>query len=114
MKTIHQFFDWLIQASGQFMIAFFTAVLAIFGKLSTEILNNRKITWSVWIAIIGVSLFWAWMAGLFCAYMNYSYIGTSIIVGIVTLMGEKINIYLAAHYKEILNKLLALFISKKD
>jgi hypothetical protein len=90
-----------------------TAILAICGKVSNEILMKRQITWISWIAIIGVSLFWAWMAGLFCAYMEYNYLGTSIIVGLATLMGEKINIYIGRNYKQIIEQVIRIIIPKK-
>jgi hypothetical protein len=93
--------------------AVITALLAIGGKVSNEILMRRKMSWINWIALIGVSLFWAWMAGLFCAYMEYKYLGTSIIVGLATMLGEKINIYLAQNYKNIIERFLLMFITKK-
>ena len=98
----------------KFGAAIVTALLAIMGKISNEILMKRKLSWITWIAIIGVSLFWAWMAGLFCAWMQYEYLSTSIVVGIATLMGEKINIYIAQNYRQIFDKILTFFISKKS
>ena len=97
----------------RFDAALATAFLAICGKISNEILMNRRLSWLMWIAIIGVSLFWAWMAGLFCAYMEYNYLGTSIIVGLATLMGEKINIYIGRNYKQIIEQVIRIIIPKK-
>lgn len=104
--------DW-IENIEHFSGAVVTAFVAILGKICNEILMKRSLTWLAWCAVIGVSLFWAWMAGLFCAWMNYSYISTSLVVGISTLMGEKINIYLIFNYRQILDKILSLFLTKK-
>lgn len=105
--------DWQ-DTFEKFGAAIITACLAIIGKVSNEILMKRKVSWITWIAIIGVSLFWAWMAGLFCAYMEYGYISTSLVVGVATLMGEKINIYLVQNYKQIFDRILNFFTTKKS
>lgn len=109
MQPPNEWNDFFAKFGG----AFVTALLAIFGKISNEILMRRKLSWISWISLIGVSLFWAWMAGLFCAYMEYNYLGTSIIVGLATMLGEKINIYLAQNYRSIMERVISIFITKK-
>ena len=90
-----------------------SAVVATIAKISNEILMRRKLSWFAWFAIVGVSLFWAWMAGMYCVWMNYSPFASSLVVGLATLLGEKINIYLAQNYKAIFEKIINIFISKK-
>lgn len=90
-----------------------SAAVATIAKISNEILMRRKLSWFAWFAIVGVSLFWAWMAGMYCVWMNYSPFASSLIVGLATLLGEKINIYLAQNYKAIFEKVINIFISKK-
>jgi polyferredoxin len=98
---------------SKFGAAVMSALVATIAKISNEILLKRKLSWVAWIAIVGVSLFWAWMGGLFCAWMNYSSFATSLIVGLATLLGEKINIYLAQNYRTIFEKVVNIFIPKK-
>ena len=90
-----------------------SAAVATIAKISNEILMRRKLSWFAWFAIVGVSLFWAWMAGMYCVWMNYSPFASSLVVGLATLLGEKINIYLAQNYKAIFEKIINIFISKK-
>jgi hypothetical protein len=97
----------------KFGAAIMSAAVATIAKISNEILMRRKLSWFAWIAIVGVSLFWAWMAGMYCAWMNYSPFASSLFVGLATLLGEKINIYLAQNYKAIFEKIINIFISKK-
>jgi hypothetical protein len=103
---LHQFFT-------KFGAAIMSAAVATIAKISNEILMRRKLSWFAWIAIVGVSLFWAWMGGMYCLWMNYSPFASSLIVGLATLLGEKINIYLAQNYKAIFEKIINIFISKK-
>lgn len=106
LDELHQFFT-------KFGAAIMSAAVATIAKISNEILMRRKLSWFAWIAIVGVSLFWAWMAGMYCLWMNYSPFASSLIVGLATLLGEKINIYLAQNYKAIFEKIINIFISKK-
>jgi hypothetical protein len=106
LDELHQFFT-------KFGAAIMSAAVATIAKISNEILMRRKLSWFAWIAIVGVSLFWAWMAGMYCLWMNYSPFGSSLIVGLATLLGEKINIYLAQNYKAIFSKVINIFIIKK-
>ena len=53
------------------------------------------------------------MGGLFSVWMNYSSFASSLIVGLATLLGEKINIYLAQNYKSIFEKIINVFIPTK-
>lgn len=105
--------DEVHQFVSKFGAAIMSALVATMAKISHEILNRRKLSWIAWLAIIGVSLFWAWMGGLFSAWMNYSTFATSLVVGLATLLGEKINIYLAANYKSIFEKIINIFTSNK-
>lgn len=106
LDELHQFFT-------KFGAVIMSAAVATIAKISNEILMRRKLSWFAWIAIVGVSLFWAWMAGMYCAWMNYSPFASSLFVGLATLLGEKINIYLAQNYKAIFEKIINIFISKK-
>lgn len=106
LDELHQFFT-------KFGAAIMSAAVATIAKISNEILMRRKLSWFAWVAIVGVSLFWAWMAGMYCLWMNYSPFASSLIVGLATLLGEKINIYLAQNYKAIFEKIINIFISKK-
>lgn len=105
-NEINQFFT-------KFGAAIMSAAVATVAKVSHEILLRRKLSWIAWMAIVGVSLFWAWMGGLFSAWMGYSSFASSLIVGLATLLGEKINIYLAQNYKSIFEKIINIFIPKK-
>jgi hypothetical protein len=105
--------DEVNQFLTKYGAAMMSAAVATVAKLSHEILLKRKLSWVAWVAIVGVSLFWAWMGGLFCAWMNYSSFSSSLVVGLSTLLGEKINIYLAQNYKSIFEKIINIFISKK-
>lgn len=104
----------LYQTMHDFAATIASAALAMAGKISNELLMKRKFTWSQWCGIVGISLFWAWMAGLFCRWMQYDYIFTSIIVGLVTLMGEKINMYVFDNYKDIFSNIIAIFTKKRN
>jgi hypothetical protein len=106
LNEINQFF-------AKFGAAIMSAVVAVVAKISNEILMRRKLSWFAWVAIVGVSLFWAWMAGMYCVWMNYSPFASSMIVGLSTLLGEKINIYLAQNYKVIFDRIIYVFTSKK-
>lgn len=101
------------QFVSKFGAAIMSAAVATVAKISHEILLRRKLSWFAWLAIVGVSLFWAWMGGLFSAWMGYSSFASSLIVGLATLLGEKINIYLAQNYKGIFEKIINVFIPKK-
>lgn len=90
-----------------------SAIVATLAKVSHEILMNRKLSWLSWLAVIGISLFWAWMAGLFCAEHEYSTFNSSFIIGAATIMGEKISVYLMANYKVIFGKFIGIFTPKK-
>jgi hypothetical protein len=106
INEINQFF-------AKFGAAIMSAFVAVVAKISNEILMRRKLSWFAWIAIVCVSLFWAWMAGMYCVWMNYSPFASSMIVGLSTLLGEKINIYLAQNYKLIFERIIYVFTSKK-
>lgn len=101
------------QFLSKFGAAIMSALVATMAKISHEVLNRRQLTWFAWLAIVGVSLFWAWMGGLFSVWMNYSSFASSLIVGLATLLGEKINIYLAQNYKSIFEKVINVFIPTK-
>lgn len=90
-----------------------SAAVATIAKVSHEILMKRKLTWVAWLAIIGISLFWGWMAGLFCAEKQFSTFNSSFIIGASTLLGEKISMYLMQNYKEIFSKFIGIFTPKK-
>lgn len=108
-----QLHDELQQFFTKFGAAIMSAAVATIAKISNEILMRRKLSWFAWCAIVGVSLFWAWMAGMYCVWMNYSPFASSLVVGLATLLGEKINIYLAQNYKVIFEKIINVFTSKK-
>ena len=90
-----------------------SAIVATLAKISHEILMKRQLSWMSWLAIIGISLFWAWMAGLFCAENEYNTFSSSFIIGAATIMGEKISLYLMQNYKDIFSKVIGIFSSKK-
>lgn len=104
-------FNELFAKFGAWVLSAITAVMA---KISNEILNKRDLTWLQWIAIVGISLFWAWMAGLFCAWRQFDTIYSSIIIGLATLLGEKFNIYLSHNYKKIIDRVLSVFTNKNQ
>jgi hypothetical protein len=106
LNEVNQFF-------AKFGAAIMSAFVAVVAKISNEILMRRKLSWFAWIAIVCVSLFWAWMAGMYCVWMSYSPFASSMIVGLSTLLGEKINIYLAQNYKLIFERIIYVFTSKK-
>lgn len=108
-----QIHDEVQQFVSKFGAVIMSAIVATMAKISHEILNRRKLSWMAWIAIVGVSLFWAWMGGLFSAWMNYSNFAASLVVGLATLLGEKINIYLAQNYRSIFEKIINIFTSTK-
>lgn len=88
---------------GEFFTKFgagiMSALVALVAKISHEILQRRKMSWMMWMAVVGVSLFWAWMAGLFCDYAQYETTYSAIIIGLATLLGERVNVYIMQNYK---------------
>lgn len=98
---------------SKFGAAIGTALVATIAKISNEILMKRKLSWLQWFAIIGITLFWAWMAGLLTVYLEFGAVQSSLIIGLATLMGEKINIYLIQNYKAIFEKIIHVLSPKK-
>ena len=90
-----------------------SAVVATAAKVSHEILANRKLSWAAWLAIICISLFWGWMAGLFCADREFTTFTSSFVIGGATIMGEKISMYLAHNYRGIFKSFVGIFTPKK-
>jgi hypothetical protein len=93
-------------------VTIMSAITATVAKVSHTIMNNRKLSFAKWCAIISISLFWAWMAGLFCAWKGFDTLLTSMIVGLSTLLGERINVYISENYKVIFEKILSIFTDK--
>lgn len=86
-------------------------VVGILAKVSTEILMKRRLTFIQWLAIVGVSVFFGYIAAVWCDSNGFVEQG-KYIVPLITLMGEKIMIYLAANYRRIGDAILSIF-SKK-
>ena len=90
--------------TGTWIISLFVGVMA---KISSEILNSRKLSMWQWIAVVGVSIFFGYMAHQYCEAKT---MGTSegYIVPIVTLFGERIMVYLTRNFKAIAAKILGI------
>lgn len=85
--------------------------VGVVAKISTEILMKRKLTFIQWIAIVGVSVFFGYLASVWCGSNNWEVQGRYV-VPLVTLMGEKIMIYLTTNYRRILDTTLSIFTKK--
>jgi len=86
-------------------------IVGILAKVSTEILMKRKLSFIQWLAIVGVSVFFGYLAAVWCDSNGWVEQG-KYIVPLVTLMGEKIMIYLAANYRRIGDAVLSIFTKK--
>lgn len=85
--------------------------VGVVAKISTELLMKRKLTFMQWIAIVGVSVFFGYLASVWCGSSGWEVQGRYI-VPLVTLMGEKIMIYLTSNYRRILDNILSIFTKK--
>lgn len=86
-------------------------IVGILAKVSTEILMRRRLTFIQWLAIVGVSVFFGYLAAVWCDSNGWQNQG-KYLVPLVTLMGEKIMIYLAANYGRVGDHILSIFIKK--
>lgn len=88
-------------------------VVGLLAKISTEVLMKRKLSFLQWIAIVGISVSFGYVTSIFCHNNDLEKQGMYI-VPMMTLMGEKVVIFLAANYKRILNRIVdAIFRSNE-
>lgn len=87
--------------------------IALIGKISNEILMNRKLSFMSWCAIIGVSMLGAWLMILFCREREYGPEKSGMLVAAATLMSEKIVIYLHQNFKQLFTKFISLITPSK-
>lgn len=95
---------------GLFLLSGFVAVIA---KVSHELLQKRKLSWGGWMAVIGITLFWTYMSTLLCVWKGLDMLSGAIVVGLMTLLGERINLYIIANYKTIFERIISLFTPKR-
>lgn len=105
--------DDIYEITTKFGVSIMSAVTALMAKISNEIMNKRDLNGWQWLALVCISLFWSWMAGLFCYWQGYDSIYSSLIIGLFTLLGEKVNIYISHNYKKIFEKFLSIFTDNK-
>jgi hypothetical protein len=86
-------------------------IVGILAKVSTEILMKRKLSFIQWLAIVGVSVFFGYLSAVWCDSSGWVEQG-KYIVPLVTLMGEKIMIYLTTNYRRIGDAILSIFTKK--
>jgi hypothetical protein len=82
-----------------------SVVVGLLAKISTEVLMKRKLSFLQWMAIVGISVSFGYVTSIFCHSKGLEREGMYI-VPMMTLMGEKVVIYLAANYKRILNRII--------
>lgn len=90
-----------------------TVLSATAAKISTDILMGRKLSFIGWMAVIIISVFWGWLAGLICAHRDVDGAQASAIISLAALLGEKLSIYITINYKEIFGRILSVITPKK-
>lgn len=98
-------FEKFISKFGLIILTIFAAII---GKISNQITINKPITFISVFAVAGLSFFYGVLAGLFCEWRGYSTVPSSIIIGVVVYLSEKINNYINANIKAILDGFLDL------
>jgi len=104
-SEIHEF----MARTGTWILAIGIGIIA---KISTELMMKRKVSFIQWIAIVGISIFFGYLSAVWCDQNGWVSQGRYI-VPVVTLMGEKIVIYMAANYQRIGDALLSIFTKNK-
>jgi hypothetical protein len=98
-----------LSRSGTWIISTFIGVVA---KISNEILNGRKLSIWQWVSIVGVSVFFGYMAHQYCE-VNELNRSEGYIVPLVTLFGERIMVYITRNFKSIVARIFG-FENKKE
>ena len=108
MEVQHNELQEFLARSWVWIVGIGAGVLA---KISSEVLMKRKISLVQWLGIVGVSVFFGYIAAIWCDSNGWVEEGR-FIVPIFTLMGEKITIYLSTNYMRIGDAILYLFKKK--
>ena len=101
--TITQIFEFFAR-SGMWIVS---VLIGIMAKISNEILNGRKLSIWQWLGIVGVSIFFGYMAHQYCESnaMNSS---EGYVVPIATLFGGRIMVYITRNFKSIAARIFGL------
>ena len=108
MEVQHNELQEFLARSWVWIVGIGAGVLA---KISSEVLMKRKISLVQWLGIVGVSVFFGYMAAVYCDSNGYVSQGR-FIVPLITLMGEKITIYISTNYMRIGDAILSIFKKK--
>lgn len=105
---INQVFEFFTR-SGMWIVSVLVGVMA---KISNEILNGRKLNVWQWLGIVGVSVFFGYMAHQYCENSNMQN-SEGYVVPLATLFGERIMVYCTRNFKSIVARIFGLDNSKK-
>ena len=87
--------------------------IGVLAKVSTEVLLKRKLSMMQWLGIMGVSVFGGYLMATWCQTSGWQEQGYYL-VPLATLFSEKITIYITTNYRDILSRLLDLFIRRNE
>jgi hypothetical protein len=103
-----QFAQWIAE-SIKWIVAICVGIL---GKISYELTMKRKMGIVGWMAVTGISIFVGYLSAVWCVSNNMGKQGT-FIVPVATLFGERITMYFAANFQNIMNRVVDAILNKK-